>query len=128
MCIFNVCCFFVFLVFSESSPPPSQPPNRSASNVTSKLRALNGTVNANGLSTTAWFHHRLPRRFSNRPSTTQSVSGSSDTTVSIGISGLSSSTTYYYRIAASSSAGTSYGSETSFATATSDTTAPGVVQ
>jgi len=36
--------------------------------------------------------------------------------VSTGISGLSSNTTYYYRIAAQNSAGTSYGSDTSFIT------------
>ena len=97
----------------------------SATNVTSSSVTLNGTVNANEQSITAWFNYGITSGSYTGTSTTQSVSGSSDTTVSIDISGLSSSTRYYYRIAAQNSAGTSYGSEASFITsAPPDTTAP----
>src|SRR3990167_4119851 len=54
-------------------------------------------------------------------STTQSVSG---TDVSIGISSLSSGTTYYYRITANSGAGTSTGNEASFATTSAPVVEP----
>src|SRR3972149_7042684 len=91
----------------EDSPSSPTLATGSATNVTSSSATLNGTVNANGLSTTAWFNYGISSGSYTGTSTTQSVSGSSDTTVSIGVSGLSSSTTYYYRIAATSSAGTS---------------------
>ncbi len=94
----------------------------SVSNTTASSAILSGTVNANGLSTTAWFNYGITSGIYTGTSTTQSVSGSSDTTVSIGISGLSSNRTYYYRIAASNSAGISYGSEASFATKTASAT------
>ena len=94
----------------------------SASNATTSSATLNGTVNANGASTTAWFNYGTTSGSYSGTSTTQSVTGSSNTTVSIGISGLSSGTKYYYRIAASNSGGTSYGSETSFTTSTASAT------
>lgn len=84
-----------------------------ASNVTTNSATLAGTVNGNGLNTTAMFSHGVASGSYTGTSTTQSVSG---TAVSIGISGLSSGATYYYRIAANSGAGTSTGSEASFTT------------
>ena len=51
--------------------------------------------------------------YSNTTST-QTVSGPADTTVSIDISGLSENTTYYYRIVAQNSMGTVYGNEETF--------------
>jgi len=110
----------------------------SASSVTTSSATLNGTVNANGGTTTAWFNYGTTSGSYTGTSSTQTVTGSSNTTVSIGITGLSSGTNYYYRIAAQNSAGTSYGSEASFTTSsaatptptptpsTSDTTAPTV--
>lgn len=97
----------------------------SATNVTSSSATLNGMVNANGASTTAWFNYGTTSSSYTGTSTTQSISGSSDTSVSIDINGLSPVTTYYYRIAASNSAGISYGNESFFTTSESlDTTAP----
>jgi hypothetical protein len=95
-----------------------------ATNVTSNSATLNGTVNANGLSTTAWFNYGITSGSYTGTSTTQSVSGSSDTSVSIYVSGLSSGTGYYYRLVAQNNAGVSYGSENSFTTITSSTPVP----
>ncbi|MBM4065868.1 MAG: hypothetical protein FJ266_09555 [Planctomycetes bacterium] len=106
---------------------PSSPPTvttGSATNVTSNSATLNGTVNANGASTTAWFQYGTTSGSYGSTSATQTVSGSSDTSISISVSGLSSSTTYYYRIAAQNSAGTSYGSESIFTTLAPPNTAP----
>ena len=105
------------LVTSNGSSPPTGTTG-TATNVTNNSATLNGTVNANGLSTTAWFQYSTTIGSYSNTSSTQSVSGSSNTTVSIGISGLSSGTTYYYRIAAQNSSGTTYGSEMSFTTTT----------
>ncbi|HHT9107866.1 MAG TPA: hypothetical protein ACFYD9_04370 [Candidatus Wunengus sp. YC64] len=79
---------------------------------------LNGTVNAHGLPTTAWFEYGTASSTYDCTTSTQTVSGSSDTTVSINTSELPIRTgspyTFYYRIAAQNSAGTSYGDEKSF--------------
>ena len=88
----------------------------SATSVTTSSATLNGTVNANGTSTTAWFDYGATSGSYTGSSTMQAVSGTSSTSVSIGLSGLSASTSYYYRIAAQNDVGTSYGSETSFTT------------
>ena len=104
--------------FTTNTPSPPSATTGSASNVSYYTATLNGTVNANGLSTTTWFQYGTTSGSYGNTSSTQSVSGTSDTTVSIDISGLSSGTTYYYRIAAQNSAGTTYGSEMSFTTNT----------
>jgi len=85
-----------------------------ATNVTSSSATLNGTVN--GLDTTVWFEYSTKSGLYSRTSSTQSVSVSSDTAVSIGISDLSAGTTYYYRLAALNTYGVTYGNENSFAT------------
>ena len=85
-----------------------------ATNVTQNSATLNGTVNANNQSTTVWFDYGETSGSYDKQSSTETVAGSSNTAVSITISGLSPATTYYYRIIAESDAGTSYGDEMSF--------------
>ena len=92
-----------------------------ASNVTTDSATLAGTVNGRGLSTTATFSYGVASGVYTGTSTTQSVSG---TDVSIGISSFSSGTTYYYRIAANSGAGTSTGNEASFTTTSAPSEEP----
>ncbi len=87
---------------------------KAATNVTSSSATLNGTVNANGLSTTAWFEYGKSSGSYSSKSSIQSISGSSDKTISSGISGLSAGTTYYYKLVAQNSAGTTNGTEMSF--------------
>ncbi len=99
----------------------------SATNITETSATLNGTVNANGLTTTAWFNYGTNSGSYTHTSSTQTITGSGDTSVSISISGLSAGTKYYYRLAAQNSAGTSTGSDTSFTTKSLTTTpTPGV--
>jgi len=93
-----------------------------ATNVTSTSATLNGTVNANGLSTEAWFEYGTVKGDYSSISSTQSIDGREDTPVQISVSDLSASTTYYYRIAAKNIAETTYGSEYSFKTSASSTT------
>lgn len=112
---------------SETSFTTIYPPTVTtglATNVTMISTTLNGTVNANGTSTTAWFEYGKSSGTYDKTTTTQDVSGSSDTSVSIYVSGLSSGTGYYYRLVAQNNAGVSYGSETSFSTITSSTPVP----
>ena len=94
-----------------------------AAGLTSSSATLNGTVTANGGTTTSWFDYGTVSGVYTGSSTTQSVAGSGATAVGISISGFSVSTTYYYRISAQNDAGTSTGSDASFATM-AETTAP----
>src|SRR3989339_1569450 len=102
----------------------------SASRVTHNSATLRGTVNANGLSTTAWVQYRIVNGPSKNTFSTQTVIGTSNTEVSFNIIALLPGTTYYYRLAARNDAGTVYGDELSFTTTdmktslTADITAP----
>lgn len=110
--------------FTTLAPPEVVTGN--ATSITMISATLNGTVNAKGTSTTAWFEYGTVSGAYGNTTTQRSVSGSSDTSVSVYISGLSSGTTYYYRLLAENNAGTAYGSEKSFATTsvTSPTPSP----
>ncbi len=105
------------LVTAEGTEPPIVNTG-SVTNIVSNSVTLNGTVNTQGLATTAWFEYGVTSGSYTNTSSTLSASW----TVSIDINGLSSGTTYYYRLSAQNSAGTAYGSETSFTTI--DTTPP----
>ncbi len=79
---------------------------------------VNGGVNPNGAATTAWFEWGTDPALATFTSTTsQSLgSGTSSQSVSAVLSGLTSGTPYYFRVAASSAAGTSKGSILGFNT------------
>ena len=104
---------------SDSTAKPPTVTTGLATNVTSNSATLNGTVNANGLSTTAEFAYRISGFYSSTWYTSQQdVTGWNDTAISINVSGLSPETSYYYFIEAENSAGRSYGygSGTTFTT------------
>ncbi|MBM2832963.1 MAG: hypothetical protein HW406_124 [Candidatus Brocadiaceae bacterium] len=110
---------YIFTLWSDGSPKVSTGP---AGNVTSNSAVLNGTVNAQGLSATAWVEYGVVSGSYTGKSATQNINGSTDTTVSFSIGGLSEAKTYYYRLVAQNSVGTTDGSEMSFDT--KDATAP----
>lgn len=110
---------FVSKFDRDLSASPPLVTTGSATNVTSSSATLNGTVNANDLSTTAWFEYGTASGSYSNTSLTMGISGgSSDWSVSINISGLSAGTTYYYRLIASNIVGITYGNEESFTTLT----------
>mgnify|MGYP001604515180 FL=1 len=82
-----------------------------ASSVTNNSVTLHGIVNANGLSTTAWFQYRIVNGPSQNTASTQTVIGSSDTEVTMKVIELLPGTTYFYRIVVKNDAGIAYGNE-----------------
>jgi hypothetical protein len=81
---------------------------------------LNGTVNANGASTTVSFEWGTTAGGpypNSSPALPGTVTGSVDTAVSVGIAGLTPEMTYYYRVVATNAGGTARSTERSFTTA-----------
>ena len=102
--------------FTTLAEAPSATTN-AASSVTSTGATLNGTVNANGASTTVTFEYGLTTSYGTTVTATQSpVTGDSNTSVSKAITGLSKGTTYHYRVKGVNSKGTTYGSDQTFTT------------
>jgi sugar lactone lactonase YvrE len=92
-----------------------------AADVTGTTATLNATVRANGNPTTALnFTYSLNADLSSGTTistTPASVDGNTITALSAAITGLSTSTTYYFRVSATNSVGTSNGTIVSFVTA-----------
>ena len=88
-----------------------------SSGTTTTGTTLNGTVNANGFSSTVTFEYGLTISYgSNATATPSTVTGSTSTNVSASISGLAGGTTYHYRVNATNSLGTTNGSDMTFTT------------
>ena len=106
---------------SSSSSVQSAPAvtTNSATSITSVSTTLNATVNNNGLTATAWFQYGVDSTMTSFIGITssQTVSDLGNIAVSSAISSLAANTVYYYRVAAQSNAGTTYGSAQTFTTA-----------
>ena len=85
-----------------------------ASSVTGSTAVLNGHVNPNGAGTK--FHFEYGTSISYGSKTLESTEGTSEKSIFRLISGLTSNTTYHFRLVATNSYGTSYGKDESFAT------------
>ncbi len=78
---------------------------------------LNGTVNANDLSTVVTFEYGLTSEYGSTVTAYQSpVTGNSPISVYSGVSGLTSVTSYHFRVKAVNSLGTTYGEDKVFIT------------
>jgi hypothetical protein len=82
------------------------------------VATLNGSVTPGGLATTAWFEYGTDPTLAASFSTGgQSLgNGTVEVPVNVALSGLSAATPYYFRVAATNSAGTTRGSILSFTT------------
>ena len=86
-----------------------------ATNAASFSATLNGTVNPHGLTATLYFEYGTTTSYG---STTafRTKTGNTYQSVSVNIDGLSASTIYHFRIVATNSAGTRYGTDRTFTT------------
>jgi hypothetical protein len=100
---------------TPSGPKPSVT-TQAASSIVATTATLNGTVNPNGLSTTYHFDYGTTTAYGSQTTATSAGSGTTASPVSAALSGLSSSTTYHFRLVATSSAGTSNGTDQTFTT------------
>ena len=91
--------------------------------ITTDNATLNGAVNPNGDNTVAWFEWGTNSGLSpfNKTPDQTLGSGSADIPLTFKLTGLTTGTTYYFRVAASNSSGTAKGTIVSFLTAAPNT-------
>jgi uncharacterized protein (TIGR02145 family) len=88
------------LTFTALCTAPTATTNTSSSN-SNTTATLNGTVNANGFSTTVTFEYGLTTSYGSTITASPSpVTGSSNTAVNAGLTGLTPNTLYHYRVTA----------------------------
>jgi uncharacterized protein (TIGR02145 family)/uncharacterized repeat protein (TIGR02059 family) len=102
--------------YTVSASPPIVT-TTAATSVTNTTATLNGTVNANNLSTTVTFEYGLTISYgSTADATPNLVTSDTSTSVSASLTGLSEGTLYHYTVKAVSTGGTVYGSDLTFTT------------
>ncbi len=111
--------------FTYVPPPPPNPPvvvTAAAAPVTQTAATLNATVNPEGTTVSACrFEFGISEAYgSSVPCFSGPGSGQSPVAVAASLAGLASSTTYHFRIVATNSGGTSYGSDETFSTQSSN--------
>ena len=109
----------VMVAYQINSIPSGQIPTvstNSASSISQNSATLNSSVNPNNSNTNTWFEYGTTQSLGYTVGYQSVGSGNSSTNISYNLSGLQSSTTYYYRLVASNSYGTSYGSIMNFYT------------
>jgi len=109
------------VIVMSATPTPTPPPGppivttNPATSVASFSATLNGSLNPSGSTTTVSFQYGLTTSYgSTTPAQTQT--GNTVRSISANISSLSASTVYHFRIVATNSAGTTFGSDRTFTT------------
>jgi len=101
---------------SPSVAPAPTVATGAATDVTTTGATLNGTVNPNGAATTASFEWGLTTSYGQTTAGQSMGSGSAALPLSASLTGLTACTTYHYRATATSSAGTTNGTDATFET------------
>jgi DNA-binding beta-propeller fold protein YncE len=111
----------VFFHSIHFQKPPSVTTG-SATGITEKEATLHGTVNPEGAETKYYFEYGMEKgKLTSKTVEASAGSGTTNVEVSKVITGLTGSTTYYYRLVATNSGGTTDGAEKSFATSAKPT-------
>ena len=118
------CGMLGLAIGSAGSPAPASAaasPNAttgSPSNLAQSSATVSGTVNPNGTDTHYFFEYGTTTSYGTSTPSTDAGAGTSDVSVSADLTGLTSSTTYHYRLVAASSAGTTDGTDQTLTTTT----------
>jgi tetratricopeptide (TPR) repeat protein len=112
----------IFTTLSPTGPPVVI--TNPATLVTSFSATLNGSVDPHGLTTNVHFQYGTTTSYGHTTAN-QTKTGNAYQNVAANISGLSASTTYHFKIVATNSAGTRYGTDRTFTTLSA--TSPPVV-
>ena len=102
-----------FRTLSVTGPPVVN--TNQATNIATNTATLNGLVDPHGLTTTVYFQYG-PTTSYGHISAFQSKTGNVYQNVSTNISGLTSFTTYHFRMVGTNNSGTTYGSDITFTT------------
>jgi len=87
-----------------------------ATDVAQTSATLNGTINPNGTSTNYYFEYGKDTSYGSTTETANAGSGTTDVSVSVELTGLTSGTTYHFRLVATNNSGTTYGLDVTFVT------------
>ena len=101
--------------FATSCPAPTVTTN-AATAVTTTGATLNGSVNSNGLSTTASFEWGLTTAYGSSTGIQSMGSGATPQTLTANLASLAACTTYHFRATATNTGGTTTGGDLTFAT------------
>jgi hypothetical protein len=106
----------MIMMSGQTSQPPAVV-TMEATDVTSSGATLNGTVNANNLSTGAYFEWGLTASYGNTiDAAPQTITGTTVTPILADLTGLTSNTTYHFRAKGINPAGTTNGADLTFTT------------
>jgi len=97
-------------------PPAPSAGTQAATTVLQTSATLNGSVNPAGTETHYYFEYGQTTNYGSKTPVENAGSGNETQEVSATVIGLLPGTTYHYRLVASSSAGTSYGTDRTFTT------------
>ncbi|MFH0888990.1 MAG: hypothetical protein V1871_07275 [Planctomycetota bacterium] len=100
----------------KPKPPPPTCTTNAADNITYNSARLNGTVNPNGLDTTAYFNLGVTESYTVMLTSETVDSGSGNVPVSVTVTSLSTNTLYNFRVIGINSTGTTYGNNLTFNT------------
>ena len=113
-----------FLVEFNSAAPSQPTVTAQASAVSGDGATLMGPVNSSGANSTAWFEWGPSPSLGNSTPTKTVGAGMGTSNLAYTLSGLESSTAYYYRLDATNAAGTTYGNPVSSFTTSGTLLAP----
>ena len=102
--------------FSTTTPPAPGATTGSATSVTEKTASLTGSVTPNGTPTTYYFDYGTSTAYGAQTQTRSAGAGNTSVNVSAPVSGLTPGASYHFRLVATSSSGTTDGTDQTFTT------------